>query len=102
MTRPSSNKWLVVAIATGIGAIALSVSGNHAKAGSTEASNAVELKAPAGNLPTSQHTLVDGYDAAVLPTGRLVTPAGKEIDVGAPKPYGMDLSPDGKAGYNYQ
>ena len=58
-------------------------------------SNSVLLTAPAGTLPASMHTNIDGYDAAVLPTGRIVTPVGTEVSVGAPKPYGMALSPDG-------
>ena len=39
--------------------------------------------------------MVNGFDAAVLPTGRFVTPVGEEISVGAPKAFGLDLSPDG-------
>jgi DNA-binding beta-propeller fold protein YncE len=41
------------------------------------------------------HTPIDGCDAAVIPTGRILTPAGTEVSVGAPKPYGLALSPDG-------
>jgi DNA-binding beta-propeller fold protein YncE len=41
--------------------------------------------------------MIDGLDAAVLPSGRLVTPAGTEVSVDAPKPFGLALSPDGKA-----
>src|SRR5215472_7337374 len=51
--------------------------------------------APAGILPASEHTPIDGFDAAVLPTGRIITPVGTEVSVGAPKPYGMALSGDG-------
>ncbi len=58
-------------------------------------SRLAEFRAPAGNLPAQQHVIVDGFDAAVLPTGRLVTPVGEEISVGAPKAFGLDLSPDG-------
>src|ERR1700730_7501307 len=61
-----------------------------------EKSNSVLLRAPAGTLPATMHANIDGYDAAVLPTGRIITPAGTEISVGAPKPYGMALSPDGR------
>jgi len=32
----------------------------------------------------------------VLPNGRLVTPAGTEVNVQAPKPFGLALSPDGR------
>ena len=53
--------------------------------------------APAGKLPATRHALIDGLDAAVLPSGRLLTPAGSEISVEAPKPFGLALSPDGKA-----
>jgi DNA-binding beta-propeller fold protein YncE len=80
----------------------------HAKGGSTKAdekdkdkdepqSNAVFMKAPAGNLPATQHVTIDGLDAAVLPNGRIVTPTGVEVSVGAPKPFGLAVSPDGQA-----
>jgi DNA-binding beta-propeller fold protein YncE len=55
-----------------------------------------QFYAPAGDRPTTRHVQVDGMDAAVLPNGRLVTPAGVEIGVTAPKPNGIALSPDGK------
>jgi len=58
-------------------------------------SDSVQLAAPAGTLPTTLHTPIDGYDAAVIPTGRILTPVGTEVSVGAPKPYGLALSPDG-------
>jgi len=54
------------------------------------------LVAPAGDRPTTRHVMVDGIDTAVLPNGRLITPAGTEIGVTAPKPQGIALSPDGK------
>src|SRR6516164_1794558 len=57
-------------------------------------SNSVLLSAPAGTLAATMHATIDGYDAAVLPTGRIVTPIGTEVSVGAPKPYGMALSPE--------
>ena len=53
--------------------------------------------APAGQRPATRHVTIDGLDAAVLPNGRLVTPAGTEVSVGAPKPFGLALSPDGKS-----
>ena len=53
------------------------------------------FQAPAGNLPAMRSTQVDGHSAAVLPNGRLLTPAGVEVDVTAPKPFGIALSPDG-------
>jgi YVTN family beta-propeller protein len=63
----------------------------------TDVSRAILFKAPAGTRPAEQHVQVDGFDAAVLPTGRFVTPIGTEINVGAPKPFGMALAPDGKS-----
>ena len=63
----------------------------------SSSSNLVELRAPAGNLPAQQHVTIDGFDAAVLPTGRIITPAGQEVSVGAPKAFGLDLSPDGNS-----
>lgn len=52
-------------------------------------------RAPSGNLPATRHVKLGFYDAAVLPNGRFVTPVGVEASVGAPKPFGMSLSPDG-------
>ena len=54
------------------------------------------FESPAGNLPDSQHVPVGRYDGAVIPNGRLITPAGIEVSVAAPKAFGMALSPDGK------
>lgn len=51
--------------------------------------------APAGKLPSTRHVTIDGMDAAVISSGRLVTPVGVEVGVGAPKPFGLSLSPDG-------
>jgi len=42
----------------------------------------------------SRYTKLFPPDSAVLPNGRIVTPAGKQIQV-APHPYGLVLSPDG-------
>lgn len=53
-------------------------------------------RAPAGDLPATRETMIDGVRAAVLPSGRLVTPAGVEVNVDAPKPFGLALSPDGQ------
>ena len=61
-----------------------------------EGSRFLSYGAPAGKRPATQHVTIDGLDAAVLPSGRLVTPAGTEVSVGAPKPFGLALSPDGK------
>jgi hypothetical protein len=55
------------------------------------------LQAPAGNLPATQEVNIDGYNAAVLPNGRFVTPVGQEFSVGAPKPFGLAVSPDGNS-----
>src|SRR5262249_6427745 len=54
------------------------------------------FSAPAGNRPATTDTVIDGVKAAILPNGRLVTPAGTEVNVQAPKPFGLALSPDGK------
>src|SRR5262245_63913529 len=59
------------------------------------ASDFLDFSAPAGNRPATTDTVIDGVRAAVLPNGRLVTPAGFEVNVQAPKPFGMALSPDG-------
>src|SRR5262249_38768234 len=59
-------------------------------------SDFLDFSAPAGNRPATTSTTIDGVRAAVLPNGRLVTPAGTEGSVQAPKPFGMALSPDGR------
>src|SRR5262245_7225999 len=59
-------------------------------------SDFLSFSAPAGNRPATTDTVIDGVRAAVLPNGRLVTPAGTEVNVQAPKPFGMALSPDGR------
>jgi DNA-binding beta-propeller fold protein YncE len=58
--------------------------------------NFTQLSAPAGDLPATQDVNIDGYRAAVIPSGRLLTPIGVEVNVDAPKPFGLALSPDGK------
>ena len=63
--------------------------------GNAQRSQSIRLQAPAGALPAVQNVNVDGYDAAVIPNGRLVTPVGKEFNVGAPKPFGLAVSKDG-------
>jgi DNA-binding beta-propeller fold protein YncE len=55
-----------------------------------------QFAAPAGNRPATRSTTVEGLPAAVLPNGRLVTPAGIEVNVNAPKPFGLALSPNGQ------
>ncbi|NOS94764.1 MAG: bifunctional YncE family protein/alkaline phosphatase family protein [Cyclobacteriaceae bacterium] len=47
--------------------------------------------APAGD----RYTQIDQTNETVLPNGRIITPAGKQIMV-APHPFGLTLSPDGK------
>jgi DNA-binding beta-propeller fold protein YncE len=59
-------------------------------------SDFLQFSAPAGNRPASTDTIVNGVRAAILPNGRLVTPAGTEVNVQAPKPFGMALSPNGR------
>jgi len=59
-------------------------------------SDFLNFSAPAGDRPATTDTVIDGVKAAVLPNGRLVTPAGIEVNVLAPKPFGMALSPDGR------
>lgn len=74
-----------------LGPMLASVTGQSSAAGS----KSLYFRAPAGTRPTTRHVQIDGYDAAVLPNGRLLTPVGVEVGVGAPRPYGMALSPDG-------
>jgi DNA-binding beta-propeller fold protein YncE len=64
--------------------------------GRAAASRAIFLRAPAGVRPAARHADIDGIDGAVLPNGRLLTPLGVEVGVGAPKPYGLALSPNGQ------
>jgi DNA-binding beta-propeller fold protein YncE len=59
-------------------------------------SDFLNFAAPAGNRPATANTVIDGVSVAVLPNGRLVTPAGIEVSVQAPKPFGLALSPDGQ------
>jgi len=63
--------------------------------GGAGGSKTIEFRAPAGNLPATRHITIDGYDAAVLPNGRLITPAGRELAVNAPKPFGLAVAPNG-------
>jgi hypothetical protein len=59
-------------------------------------SDFLTFSAPAGERPATTETIIDGLKAAILPNGRLITPAGTEVNVEAPKPFGLALSPDGK------
>src|SRR5262249_46236255 len=63
---------------------------------SAKDSDFTEFQAPAGELPTLREFNIDGYKGAILPNGRFITPAGAEVNVDAPKPFGMALSADGK------
>jgi hypothetical protein len=54
-------------------------------------SDFLRFSAPAGDRPATTDTVIDGVRAAVLPNGRLVTPAGTEVNVQAPKPFGLAL-----------
>ena len=67
----------------------------HGESGG-RSSDFLQFSAPAGNRPATTNTTVDGVSAAILPNGRLVTPAGVEVNVQAPKPFGLALSPDGQ------
>jgi DNA-binding beta-propeller fold protein YncE len=87
--------WLWSCGSSNVDAVAGGTLGDEAEAIS-RASRLTDLSAPAGDLPATRHTTIDGLDAAVLPSGRLVTPAGTEVSIGAPKPNGIALSPDGK------
>src|SRR6185436_17524234 len=58
-------------------------------------SDFLHFSAPAGDRPATANTVIDGVSAAILPSGRLVTPAGTEVSVQAPKPFGLALSPNG-------
>jgi len=60
------------------------------------ASRFVKFQAPAGDRPATRDTTVDGVQGSILPNGRFLTPAGIEIDIQAPKPFGLALSPDGE------
>ncbi len=69
------------------------VQGDH---GPARTSQFVGFHAPAGDRPTTLATTIDGRSGAILPNGRFVTPAGVETSIGAPKPFGLAVSPDGK------
>ena len=62
----------------------------------TEQSGFLAFRAPAGDLPAALSASIDGRPGAILPNGRFVTPAGVEVSVGAPKPFGLAVSSDGK------
>jgi len=58
------------------------------------ASRFLDFHAPAGDRPTTLAAVLDGRSGAILPNGRFVTPAGMEVGLDAPKPFGLALSPD--------
>lgn len=66
----------------------------NSKSGRTAPSRFVDYAAPAGTLPAMLSTTIDGKAGAILPNGRFLTPAGVEVNVGAPKPFGLAVSPD--------
>lgn len=70
------------------GALQSSGSGAHGR------SRFLEFHAPAGDQSTTLATTIDGRSGAILANGRFVTPAGLEFNVGAPKPFGLAVSPD--------
>src|SRR5262245_16199856 len=84
--------WIGVAMVT-VGAWVLA-----AQPGGSEGrfSDFLSFSAPAGDRPATTDTVINGVRAAILPNGRLVTPAGIEVNVQAPKPFGLALSPDGR------
>src|SRR5262245_54218903 len=91
---------VLTAVAAGVLVLGLVTAGNWtatAQRGEQDGglSGFLNFSAPAGNRPATTDTVIDGVRAAVLPNGRLVTPAGTEVNVQAPKPFGMALSPDG-------
>src|SRR5215510_13431517 len=97
MTRTTLIAPLVlVAAAAGFGGWSVTqATPASAQDGGAGGSKAIEFSAPAGDLPATRHLNIDGYDGAVLPNGRLITPAGREAAVNAPKPLGLALSPNG-------
>jgi DNA-binding beta-propeller fold protein YncE len=56
----------------------------------------VRLRAPAGNRPATRSIRIGSFNGAILPSGRLLTPAGAEINVDAPKPFGLALTASGQ------
>ncbi len=71
------------------------VLGGGSGADSPQFSNAGALSSPAGNAQASTRASIDGLAGAVLPNGRLLTPAGTQVSVQYPKPHALCLSPDG-------
>ena len=57
------------------------------------ASRFLDFRAPAGDWPTALAATLDGRSGAILPNGRFVTPAGVEVGLDAPKPFGLACRP---------
>ncbi len=55
----------------------------------------LRMRAPAGSRSSTRSIRIDGFNAAILPNGRLLTPVGQEINVDAPKPFGLAVTPTG-------
>ena len=91
----------LAALMSGALVLGMLASGTCAAATDSDLSTArrsdfLTFSAPAGERPATTETIIDGLKAAILPNGRLITPAGTEVNVEAPKPFGLALSPDGK------
>ncbi len=56
----------------------------------------LRYEVPAGNRPSTRNTTIDGMSGAVINNGRVITPVGTEVAVGAPKPFGLALAPNGR------
>jgi DNA-binding beta-propeller fold protein YncE len=68
----------------------------NGQAGWPQAGNSQQIAGPSLSAPAgSRQTKIDPDGETVLPSGRLVTPLGKQVKV-APHPYGLVLSPDGR------
>ena len=87
-TLAGSMSAIVALVVLVAGSYALSADRNAAL---ERGSDFVRFSAPAGDRPATANTVIDGMSAAVLPNGRLVTPAGTEVNVQAPKPVGLLL-----------
>src|SRR4029077_17724723 len=83
---------LMACLMVSVGVWVVSASRDQADA---RASDFLRFSAPAGNRPATTNTTIDGLSAAILPNGGCATPAGIEISVQAPKPFGLALAPSG-------
>ena len=97
LARPRALRMLVgMVVVLGIFAAAAWTIVAQRSAREGRLSGFLNFSAPAGNRPATTDTVLDGVRVAILPNGRLLTPAGIEVNVQAPKPFGMALSPDGR------